>query len=239
MQRLLKWILTPFGLLALVVGIWGLGWAPMLFTKDAQWRSDVGGMFQIVGVLISGLAFAGIIYTIRLQIEEQKASSMSQQKTEEALLNQAESLRLQVVAITEQRRLSVLPFFAAHFNRSGRELYPLEFFNIGYGTALNVSFGSMKVQWPERPGAVIKTIVPTIAILIRPGEEIGIKFELFEAADSEYPTLTQSPYFINSELTRMDFSFDIRFEDIEGRNYSQAFVVKNSVFRPGPVKLVN
>jgi len=116
-KKNLKWwnrVRIPIGLLLLllfVACIWLAYWdwiIRCIFEKDS-WatRGQFGDMFGALNALFSGLAFAGIIYTIRqqsedleLQREELKLtrqeltkSAEAQKKAEEALNNQAKTMQ--------------------------------------------------------------------------------------------------------------------------------------------------
>lgn len=62
----------PFILLAIAIFIFqcAVGVAMLLFIPDWTQRGTFGDMFGAVNALFSGLAFAGIIYTITLQRQE-------------------------------------------------------------------------------------------------------------------------------------------------------------------------
>jgi hypothetical protein len=102
-------------LLLVVTLAWGIFWILMIhssnFAKDSTgWaeRGQFGDMFGALNALFSGLAFAGIIYTIRQQKEELELqreelrltrreltkSAEAQKKSEEALNSQANTMRL-------------------------------------------------------------------------------------------------------------------------------------------------
>jgi hypothetical protein len=74
---------TPRILLGIVVGLWLLGLLLLLIPKD--YRGIFGDMFGAVNTLFSGLAFAGIVYSILIQNEELKAQGVALQKQSEAL----------------------------------------------------------------------------------------------------------------------------------------------------------
>ncbi|SKC53570.1 putative phage abortive infection protein [Ohtaekwangia koreensis] len=76
---------TPIILVKIVVALWLVCWICVLLYKE-NWteRGQFGDMFGAVNALFSGLAFAGIIYTILLQREELKA------QREELKLNREE-----------------------------------------------------------------------------------------------------------------------------------------------------
>lgn len=100
-------LLTKMILLVLV--IWILSAILILFGLD-NWsdRGTFGDLFGAVNALFSGLAFAGLIYTIVLQKQdlelqrkeiaqnrtELKKSANAQQKSEQALVEQVEQMKL-------------------------------------------------------------------------------------------------------------------------------------------------
>jgi len=93
--------LTRLGILAVVLALYLACWfgIPHLIDldKDGSWstRGQFGDMFGTVNALFSGLAFAGIIYTILLQREELKAQREELQLTREELRGQKEELEAQ------------------------------------------------------------------------------------------------------------------------------------------------
>lgn len=96
-------ILVLISLIAIVIQF--LGGIFIYYSID-NWgdRSSFGEMFGAIGTLFSGLAFAGVIYTILLQREELKDAAKSQQKLEQSLTEQSK-------ALTETARLNSLSFF--------------------------------------------------------------------------------------------------------------------------------
>ena len=104
---------SQFGLLTklilLVVGIWILSAVLILVGLD-DWsdRGTFGDLFGAVNALFAGLAFAGLIYTIVLQKRdlemqreeiaqnrlELKKSAKAQQKSERALSEQVEQMKI-------------------------------------------------------------------------------------------------------------------------------------------------
>jgi hypothetical protein len=93
--------------LVFVIGLWTLNY---FFLKDQNNESKAafGNMFGPISALFSGLAFVGVIVTIILQSrelalqrlelkdtrEELKRSADAQEKSERALLRQAENLKI-------------------------------------------------------------------------------------------------------------------------------------------------
>lgn len=78
-----------------VILLWALSVVIIMTFVDRDFRGVAGDMFGAVNSLFSGLAFAGIIYTIAIQREELK----EQQK---AISMQTEELSLQRKAIEMQ-----------------------------------------------------------------------------------------------------------------------------------------
>lgn len=96
-------------LIILVLVIWILSTVLILFGLD-NWsdRGTFGDLFGAVNALFSGLAFAGLIYTIVLQKQdlelqrgeialnraELRKTSTAQQKSEKALVEQVEQMKI-------------------------------------------------------------------------------------------------------------------------------------------------
>nr|WP_297911130.1 hypothetical protein [uncultured Allomuricauda sp.] len=96
-------------LLILVVFIWGLSAILILYFFDSwDQRGTFGDLFGAVNALFSGMAFAGLIYTIILQKQdinlqrqeiaanrlELKKSAKAQQNSEKALKEQVEQMKI-------------------------------------------------------------------------------------------------------------------------------------------------
>jgi len=77
---------TPYKLVGLVVVLWISCWVlvPLVY-KEPDGSGTFGDMFGVVNALFSGLAFAGLIYTILLQREELKAQRQELQLNREEL----------------------------------------------------------------------------------------------------------------------------------------------------------
>jgi hypothetical protein len=96
-------------LIILVVSIWIVSTIIILFSLD-DWsdRGTFGDLFGAVNALFSGLAFAGLIYTIFLQKQdlklqrneialnriELKKTAKAQQHSEKALVDQVEQMKI-------------------------------------------------------------------------------------------------------------------------------------------------
>jgi hypothetical protein len=87
---------TPIILFGLVVVLWAACWifVPLIYNEPEK-RGVFGDMFGVVNALFSGLAFAGLIYTILLQREELKAQREELVLTREELKGQKEELQAQ------------------------------------------------------------------------------------------------------------------------------------------------
>ncbi|PRX53623.1 hypothetical protein [Flagellimonas meridianipacifica] len=96
-------------LLFVVVGIWVLSAILILvFLDDWESRGTFGDLFGAVNALFSGMAFAGLLYTIILQKQdinlqreeiianrlELKKSAKAQQNSEKALKEQVEQMKI-------------------------------------------------------------------------------------------------------------------------------------------------
>lgn len=107
---------TRLGILAVVLLLYGACWfgIPLLIEldQDGSWstRGQFGDMFGTVNALFSGLAFAGIIYTILLQREELKEQRAELQLTREELKGQKQEFKTQNITLKRQR------FEATFFN---------------------------------------------------------------------------------------------------------------------------
>lgn len=80
-----------FGLVILaILTLWGASWyfIPLMYSKEELEAGTFGDMFGAVNALFSGLAFAGLIYTITVQRQE-----LTLQR--EAIIMQTEELRMQ------------------------------------------------------------------------------------------------------------------------------------------------
>jgi hypothetical protein len=99
-----------------VVGLWLVSFLVIVFTV-ASWeqRAQLGDLFGVVNSLFSGLAFAGVIYTIYLQREELALQRRELQLTRDELQRTAtaqeesqKALQKQVEVLETTARLSAL-----------------------------------------------------------------------------------------------------------------------------------
>ena len=96
----------------------------VLFFALPDWttRGQFGDMFGLVNSLFSGLAFAGLIYTIHLQQQELSLQREELQLTRVELKRSAEAqekseiaLSSQAVASAQSARLSAINYLLAHY----------------------------------------------------------------------------------------------------------------------------
>jgi hypothetical protein len=96
--------------IAIVIGgailLWIIAWVAMLtLLPDYQTRGQFGDMFGAVNSLFSGLAMAGVIYTVWLQTKEIEAQREEQRANEAFRQTQLESVNLNVATLREQLQL--------------------------------------------------------------------------------------------------------------------------------------
>ncbi|MBL7951396.1 MAG: hypothetical protein JNM62_06720 [Flavobacteriales bacterium] len=114
-----------FVLMAIVLVVWSASWIAIVYVEDeAVIRGQFGDMFGAVNSLFSGLAFAGIIYTILLQRRElglQRRELESTRKELERSANaqeevKAEMLR-QATIQSKAARVQALSVLINHLDR--------------------------------------------------------------------------------------------------------------------------
>ncbi len=100
--------LIVFILISLIVITIQIMGGILIYYSITNWgdRANFGEMFGAIGTLFSGLAFAGVIYTILLQRNEFKRTAEAQKQSEQSLTDQANALK-------ETARLNALNFFPA------------------------------------------------------------------------------------------------------------------------------
>jgi hypothetical protein len=85
-------------LISIIILLWAGTWYFLIHNNalsNFTERGQFGDMFGVINSLFSGLAFAGIIYTILLQREELKAQREELKLTKQEFIKQNETLRLQ------------------------------------------------------------------------------------------------------------------------------------------------
>ncbi|MDP3581713.1 MAG: putative phage abortive infection protein, partial [Ignavibacteria bacterium] len=112
-------------LITVIIFIWFISWA-LLYKYGVDWnvRNSFGGMFGAVNALFSGLAMAGIIYTIYLQKKELSLQRKELQQTREEFVAQNKTLRYQRFENTFFQLMSMHNDIVEklnYFNSKGRE----------------------------------------------------------------------------------------------------------------------
>lgn len=96
-----------FGLVILaILTLWGASWyfIPLMYSKEELGAGTFGDMFGAVNALFSGLAFAGLIYTISVQRQELQAQvSAIKMQTDELSLQRA-AVQMQTEELALQRK---------------------------------------------------------------------------------------------------------------------------------------
>lgn len=137
-------------LVVLIVIVWALYWAAMLyFIEGWQDRGLFGDMFGSVNALFSGAALAGVIYTIFLQRKELQLQRRELEMTREELHRSAEAqekseqaLREQIKEMQEQSEFQQRPFVIATLKEEDLDSY-FVLWNTGNGTAINITLSAI------------------------------------------------------------------------------------------------
>lgn len=116
--------IRPLIYLALaVLSLWAISFLIIIFAVPSwEERAQLGDLFGVINSLFSGLAFAGVIYTIYLQREELALQRRELQLTREELQRAAsaqehsqEALQKQVRVMETTARLSALGTIVEHY----------------------------------------------------------------------------------------------------------------------------
>ncbi len=103
-----NWV-TRGVIISSILILWGAAWILLMTNFDCYTeRGQFGDMFGSVNSLFSGLAFAGIIYTVLLQREELSAQRRELKLTRREFKKQNETLRIQRFENTFFNMLSML-----------------------------------------------------------------------------------------------------------------------------------
>ena len=87
---------APYKLFGSIIGLWALCWIlAILGYGKPSGAGEFGDMFGAINALFSGLAFAGLIFTILLQMEELRAQRVELHQNTQALKDQKEVMGLQ------------------------------------------------------------------------------------------------------------------------------------------------
>lgn len=89
-----------------IVLLSGYGWIVHLFFKSFERSGTFGDTFGALNALFSGLAFAGIILSLRVQHEELKLQREEMELQRKEMTKQAKELKGQHEEIEKQRKLS-------------------------------------------------------------------------------------------------------------------------------------
>lgn len=274
-QKPLSW--KPLAWIGLSVLVIQLITGRVIYKALTTWteRSAFGDMFGFTNTLFSGLAFAGVIYAIFLQRrelelqrmelrqtrKELKRTAIAQEKSEQALKEQAEEL-------IRQRRLSILPAFVARFKQDRAGSSPsLYLQNVGNGFAINIEieridFISPNTEPTEDTETVegLKKAYKTYKTYnkVLGGKNGYSEFQPIQSlSKGEEQIVKHTNHFdpagkVEGEVikaygvTGLDFlslidestPLHIDFLDIEGNRYHQIITRKGDFFVPSPVKLV-
>lgn len=89
-----------------IIALWGASWIfiPILYNKEELEAGTFGDMFGAVNALFSGLAFAGLIYTIAVQRQELQSQNKSIEMQTEELRLQREAIQMQTEELGLQRK---------------------------------------------------------------------------------------------------------------------------------------
>lgn len=105
-------LVLPIGLVIVVILIWAGTWFGVFHylpaPDDWQKRGQFGDLFGAANALFSGLAFAGIIYTIYLQRKEIALQRKELKTSRDILIKSAEAQEISASALNEQTKLAVI-----------------------------------------------------------------------------------------------------------------------------------
>ena len=141
--------LTPFIVLGLIVVVAQLALGIAIFIGLDNWtdRADLGQMFGVASSLFAGLAFAGITYAIFLQKDELelqrqelrltrgelRRSAEAQERSEELLAKQVDSLTMTATL----NSLAIMPLLSCTMTMEGSTVF-IETSNVGTMAAFQV-----------------------------------------------------------------------------------------------------
>ena len=108
-------IIYPIAITIIILILWGLSW--VLINCFVEERGTFGDMFGSVNSLFSGLALAGIIYSILLQRKELQLQRLELMATRKELARSAE-------AEEKSAQLNALSTLVNHFHERERQTPP-------------------------------------------------------------------------------------------------------------------
>lgn len=230
--------------------------------EPAIWahRGVVGDSFGAINALFSGLALAGVLFTIFLQRAESKAQAedfnkqlASIQKQTETLAGQLKESEKQTQELKRQIKLSIMPAFIAEIKLNPKEFVLL---NVGNGTALNIQI--QRVDIPIKPLSeesikkaggkenaekiqqeLRKYITFEIVRLLKMDTSIVVNHQNYSINGKKIENADMSE--VLSHLTDkrsqgLIVNVEIHFQDIEANLYSQTLQMGKGGCVPGAVK---
>src|SRR5215468_4710215 len=213
-------------------------------------------------VVFAGLNIVVLIFTLRVvrkytrEIEVIGKYAKEIENIQQALTRQSEEL-------VNQRKLSILPAFAAWLkpDESGNPIHRLYLRNVGNGIAMNIEIARMDFISPSyeevstapliAPGEIDEYAIPKgkdgysvfqpIQSLSPNCEQVVKSFNYPNDPDQVGEVIRQYGYtgFDFLSLIDEDTPVHIDFQDIEGNKYHQVITRKGDVFVPSPVKPAN
>ncbi|WP_437673207.1 hypothetical protein [Sorangium sp. So ce131] len=242
---------TPYLLLGIVLGIWGLSWALLAtFVDKPEDRGLFGDMFGAVNALFSGLALAGVVYAIFLQRQELqlqreeleltraelRRSAEAQENSEKALVSQAKALADTARANT----MTLMPttmcsFTVMHISNGG--LYPiLNIANVGNVPAFDFEIYIACVFSSK------KEHLAQLRKYIRPGfvsdfDKVRFTEDGFYGIRDQvhYPMVPprrqRSLSVVSTDLPIWPVGIHtlVQFRDVQGHNYSQVYYFEHTL----------
>ncbi|WP_338706512.1 hypothetical protein [Paenibacillus amylolyticus] len=92
-------------IVVLIISMWAASWyyIPLIYSNEELEAGTFGDMFGAVNALFSGLAFAGLIYTIAVQRQELRAQSKSIEMQTNEMNLQVKAIQMQTEELSLQR----------------------------------------------------------------------------------------------------------------------------------------
>lgn len=172
---------VPIWLAFYVVGLWSLSLVTLNDDKD---RGTFGDMFGAINALFSGLAFAGIIYTILLQSKELRLQRDDLALTRAEIKGQKEELENQNKTLSQQRFETTFFNMLSHHNdliksfhgrdSSGVEVNGKDFFKAVYRNFIH------NMKHNQTSDELAKILITIDGVFLR-FSELGTYFRSLEA----------------------------------------------------------
>ncbi len=251
-------------LIFLGVLLWGASWIfAYIYFPDWPTRSNFGEMFGAVNALFSGVALAGVVYTIWLQQEELRLQREELQLTRKELIRAAEAqeksekaLSLQAEALAHQIRVSMMPTILVEWAKDQPDTNAYGPFDYGLrlrltnestGIAINVQVDD--IQLPptsdeplpsDNADEDIRDIILNRSIafktipFIRPKESAIVEHTSISGDKSV--RLNSLVHLKEEYAKERVFIVRIKFDDIEGNHYEQTCQMGKGGYKLGPVR---